>query len=56
MLREDPKTLLDQADNPVEREAAVRAAIRLGTPLHEVEQYLDWLDAMKKSGVDSGDE
>ena len=30
-----------------QRQKAVEAALALGMPLHEIEEYLDWLDATR---------
>ncbi len=47
MSIEMAKTLLEQAKTPLQREQAVQAAFRLGMPLHKIEEYLDWLDAVR---------
>jgi DNA-binding transcriptional MerR regulator len=49
MTHENARLLLEQADNPRDRQEAVRAAIDLGMPLHEIEQYLDWLDLVRST-------
>jgi len=41
------KLLLEQAGNFLERSEAVRTALSLGMPLNEIEEYLDWLDAVR---------
>ena len=47
MANEVAKLLLEHAGTFLEREEAIRAAVRLGMPLHEIEAYLDWLDAVR---------
>ena len=49
MTHEIARLLLEQADNPSDRQEAVRAAIELGMPLHEIEQYLDWLEMARST-------
>jgi DNA-binding transcriptional MerR regulator len=41
------KLLLEQADTFLERKEAVKVALRLGMPLHKIEEYLDWLDSLR---------
>jgi hypothetical protein len=50
MSHETAKLLLEHADSIVKREEAIRAAMRLGMGLHEIEQYLDWLDQVRGPG------
>ncbi len=45
------KLLLEQADSFLGRTEAVKTALSLGMPLHEIEEYLDWLEA---SGLQCG--
>jgi hypothetical protein len=47
MAHEIAKLTLEQARTFQERAAAIRAALSLGMPLHEIETYLDWLDATR---------
>ena len=42
------KLLLEKAQTPLDRQKAVRVAVRLGMPLHEIEAYLDWLDLVRE--------
>jgi len=44
MSHEIAKLLLEHAKTFLDREEAVKSALSLGMPLHEIEQYLDWLD------------
>ena len=44
MSHENLKVLLAQAVSPTEIEAAVKKSIEQGMPLHEIEQFLDWLE------------
>ncbi len=46
MAEQDPKSLLREASTPEARQRAVAAALDLGMPLSQIEEYLDWLDAM----------
>lgn len=45
MAHEIAKLLLEHAGTFLERREAIRVAISLGMPLHEIEEYLDWHDA-----------
>ncbi len=47
MAHEIAKLLLEQAGNFLERTETVRTALSLGMPLSAIEQYLDWLDAVR---------
>jgi DNA-binding transcriptional MerR regulator len=47
MAHEDAKLLLERAENLLQRAEAIRTAISLGMPLHEIEAYLDWLDTIR---------
>ncbi len=49
MAHEIAKLILEHADILVERDEAVRAALQLGMPLREVEDYLDWLDNVRRN-------
>ena len=44
MSHEIAKLMLEHAKTFLDREQAVKTAMSLGMPLHEIEQYLDWLD------------
>lgn len=49
------KELLCRARTPQKRQEAIREAMRLGMPLHEIEQFLDWLDSNQRPpAVDEG--
>lgn len=48
MAHQIAKLILEHAQTPREREEAIQKAISLGMPLHEIEQYLDWLDAIRR--------
>lgn len=55
MAHEIAKFQLKQANSFVDRTEAVEAAIARGMPLHEIEKYLDWLDASElQQGRKSG--
>ena len=50
MAHEIAKLLLEHAGTFLERAKAVETALSLGMPLHEIEEYLDWLDATRPAG------
>ena len=47
MAHEIAKLLLEKAGTFLERTQAIEAALQLGMPLNEIQEYLDWLDAMR---------
>lgn len=47
MAHEIAKLVLEYAGTFVERTEAIKVAISLGMPLHEIEEYLDWLDCVR---------
>jgi hypothetical protein len=47
MSHEIAKLLLEHAETFLERTEAVKAALSLGMPLNEIQDYLDWLDALR---------
>ena len=47
MSHEIAKLLLEHAETFLERKEAVKAALALGMPLNEIQDYLDWLDALR---------
>lgn len=47
MSHEIAKLLLEHAETFLERTEAIKSALSLGMPLHEIEQYLDWLDSVR---------
>jgi hypothetical protein len=47
MSHEIAKLLLEHAETFLERTEAIKTAMSLGMPLSEIEDYLDWLDAMR---------
>jgi hypothetical protein len=49
MAHEIAKLLLEHADSFLKRSEAVRTALSMGMPLHEIESYLDWLDSVRHS-------
>jgi hypothetical protein len=53
MGHEKAKDLLLRAHTFSERTEAVKAALALGMPLREIEQYLDWLDHAKRQRDDA---
>lgn len=48
MRHEIAKLLLEHAKTRPEFDDAVRAAIKLGMPLAEIEEYLDWLGVVPR--------
>jgi DNA-binding transcriptional MerR regulator len=49
MSHEIAKLLLEHAETFLERTEAIKSAMALGMPLSEIEEYLDWLDALRGS-------
>jgi hypothetical protein len=49
MAHEVAKLMLEHAGTFLERTEAIKVAMNLGMPLNEIEDYLDWLDAMRGS-------
>jgi DNA-binding transcriptional MerR regulator len=47
MAHEIAKLLLEKAGTFLERTQAIEAALQLGMPLNEIEEYLDWLDSVR---------
>lgn len=47
MSHEIAKLLLEHAESFLDRSEAVKTALSLGMPLHEIEAYLDWLDMVR---------
>ena len=47
MSHQVAKLILEQAGSFLERKEAVRSALQLGMPLHEIEEYLDWIDLVR---------
>ncbi len=47
MAHEIAKLLLEHAATLADRVEAVRLAVRLGMPLDEIEEYLDWLELVR---------
>ena len=48
MAHEIAKLMLEHAGTFLERAEAIRVALSLGMPLHEIEEYLDWLDTTRR--------
>ena len=49
MAHEIAKLLLEQAGTFLDRTEAIEAAMKLGMPLDEIREYLDWLDLIRSS-------
>ncbi len=47
MSHEIAKLLLEHAETFLERTEAIKAALSLGMPLNEIQEYLDWLDSVR---------
>lgn len=47
MSHKNAKLLLQRADTLLQRSEATKTAFRLGMPLNEIEEYLDWLEMMR---------
>ena len=47
MGHEIANLLLEHRGTFLERAEAVKSALALGMPLHEIEEYLDWTDAIR---------
>lgn len=47
MAHEIAKLMLEQSGTFLERAEAIRTALFLGMPLKDIEEYLDWLDAVR---------
>ena len=47
MAHEIAKLLLEHAETFLERTEAIKSALSLGMPLNEIQDYLDWLDALR---------
>ena len=46
MAHEIAKLLLEKSGTFLERREAIAAALRLGMPLDEIQDYLDWMDSI----------
>jgi len=55
LAHEIAKLLLEKAGSFLERKEAIQAALDLGMPLNEIEEYLDWLDSIGKGVQDDDD-
>ena len=48
MAHEIAKLILEQAELGTDRVVAIRTALELKMPIHEIEEYLDWLDLIRR--------
>lgn len=48
MSHQIAKLLLEKAGTFLERTEAVRTAMKLGMPMNEIEEYLDWLEMVRR--------
>ena len=53
MAHEIAKLLLEHANTFLERTEAIKSAVALGMPLHEIEEYLDWMDLVRSQSAGS---
>jgi hypothetical protein len=56
MTQEIAKLILEHAHSFSERVQALETARFLGMPMREIEEYLDWLDKVRASWADDGDD
>jgi DNA-binding transcriptional MerR regulator len=56
MAHEIAKLILEHAESLAERSEAIKVALQLGMPLAEIQEYLDWLDAMAARNQDADSE
>lgn len=47
MAHEIAKLLLEKAGTFLERTEAIKVALKMGMPLNEIQEYLDWLDSIR---------
>lgn len=52
MAHEIAKLLLEKAGTFLERTEAIKAALQMGMPLDEIQEYLDWLDSIRPLRAD----
>lgn len=55
MAHKIAKLILEHAATFLERKEAVRTALSLGMPIHEIEDYLDWIDHHRPRDSGEGD-
>jgi DNA-binding transcriptional MerR regulator len=53
MSQQKAKQLLNGARTLIERENAIQSAINLGMPIHEIQEYLDWLEMQESAKTES---
>jgi hypothetical protein len=51
MTLTDARALLARAESQTDRKKAVASAMAAGMPLHEIEEFLDWADAVRAGQV-----
>ena len=47
MAHEIAKLMLEHAHTFLDRQEAIKTAVSLGMPLHEIEEYLDWVELVQ---------
>ena len=48
MAHEGVKLMLQEAETFEQRTEAIETAVGMGMPLHEIEEFLDWLDMIER--------
>jgi hypothetical protein len=55
-VHEIAKLILEHAETLWERSEAISKALYLGMPLNEIEEYLDWLEMLRRGGDKPADD
>jgi hypothetical protein len=55
-VHEIAKLILEHAETLWERSEAISKALYLGMPLNEIEEYLDWLEMLRRGEVKPDDD
>lgn len=50
MAHEIAKLMLEHANTFLDRQEAIKTAVSLGMPLHQIEDYLDWVELVRAQG------
>ena len=51
MTLTDARAVLARAESPADRKKAVATAMAAGMRLHEIEEFLDWADAVRAGQI-----
>ena len=54
MAHEIAKLMLEHAHTFLDRQEAIKTAVSLGMPLHEIEEYLDWVELVHAQSSQPG--